>query len=122
MEKKNELVKMSFFKGLKLSFDDVFDHLCSFMFISITCAFFSILLKDVLMMLGNASSLIFIAYVVFFLLIVSFFINSWFLILSKKCKITYILKSQSFKDVLRTLFFVFSNKLHVHIIESFLSI
>ena len=41
MKKNNDLVKMGFLKGLKVSFDSILDNFKSFMFFSVLCALFS---------------------------------------------------------------------------------
>ncbi len=111
MKKNNDLVKMGFLKGLKVSFDSILDNFKSFMFFSVLCALFSSCLTLVSEIKENRMFLfvVFILSVVLFLLIVSLFINCWFNILNKENKIKEILKSISLKDVFRTLFFVLAN-------------
>ena len=111
MKKNNDLVKMGFLKGLKVSFDSILDNFKSFMFFSVLCALFSSCLTLVSEIKENRMFLfvVFILSVVLFLLIVSLFINCWFKILNKENKIKEILKSISLKDVFRTLLFVLAN-------------
>lgn len=108
MEKNSNLVKMSFLKGLKVSFDSILDNFKSFMFFSVLCALFSSCLT-LIAKIKEDSLFLFAIYVVLFLLTVSFFINCWFKVLNKESKIKVILKSILIKDVFRTLAFVLAN-------------
>ncbi len=108
MEKKNELVKMSFFKGLKVSFDSIIDNFKSFMFFSLFCSLPLSALK-IFLSIKEDSFVCFLVFAFIFLFVVSFFINCWFNVLNKENNIKNILKSFSVKNVFRTLFFVFAN-------------
>ena len=110
MENNKNVVKMSFFKGLKVSFDSIVDNFFIFTFLSLFCSFFISLANYVFVAYGMTNPVILLSFIFAFFLFTSFFVNNWYNVIEHKdVSIKSIFINFSFKDTLRTSTFLFFN-------------